>query len=378
MAARASSKRDYYDVLGVGRDADDQDLKRAFRRLALRYHPDKNPQDRSAEDRFKELNEAYAVLSDEGKRAAYDRFGHRAFGAVDDRAWNAAAAGFGGSVSEVFEGLFSDLMGRRQKRAAGRDLRYTLEIDFQEAAFGTEKAIRFPTRRDCDRCAGTGARSSSGVRTCGTCGGKGELRAPQGVFTRGKSCGTCHGSGHVVVDPCSVCQGSGLLQIEREFRVKIPPGSADGAVRRVPREGEPGRFGGAPGDLHVIVRVAEHPLFTRDGHDVVCEVPISFAQAALGTQVDVPTLDGKVRMRVPVGTQSGRTFRLRGKGIPRAIGEGAPRGDQHVRIVIETPTHLTARQRELLEEFAKESGNTGASHPRKRTFLSKVKELFEG
>jgi molecular chaperone DnaJ len=375
MAARASSKRDYYDVLGVGRGAADPDLKKAFRRLALRYHPDKNPGDRSAEDRFKEINEAYAILSDQEKRAAYDRYGHRAFGHGDDGAWD--AAGFGGSVSEVVEGLWGDLMGRRQKRAPGRDLRYTLEISFAEAAFGTEKAIRFPTRRDCDRCRGTGARSGSGLGVCKTCGGKGELRAEGGVFARGKTCGACHGAGKVVLDPCASCQGSGLLAIEREFRVKVPAGSADGAVRRVPREGEPGRFGGSPGDLQVIVRVLDHPLLGRDGHDVVCEVPVTFAQAALGTQVDVPTLDGKVRMRVPAGTQSGRTFRLRGKGIPRAAFEGAPRGDQHVKIVVETPTALTARQRTLLEELSKESGDKGTSHPRKRSFLSKVKELFE-
>jgi molecular chaperone DnaJ len=367
--ATASRKRDYYDVLGVGRDATDAEIKRAFRQLALKYHPDKAPDDRAAEERFKEANEAYAVLSDGDKRAAYDRFGHAAFGP--------GGAGPGGpfpqSVSEVFEGLFAQF-GRR-KKAPGRDLRYTLEISFDEAAFGVSKLIRFPTRKECPACQGSGARThATSTRPCSACGGKGEVRVQQGLFTVPRACSSCGGTGKLVVDPCPKCEGAGLVRIEREFQVKIPPGTEDGAVRRVPREGEPGRAGGAPGDLQVLVRVRPHPLFTRKGHDILCDVPLSFPQAALGTHVEVPTLDGKVKMRVPEGTQSGRTFRLRGKGIPKA--DGKARGDQHVRILVETPTNLSPRQRELLEELAHESGES-LGHPRKKNFLDKVRALFD-
>jgi molecular chaperone DnaJ len=368
----AVHKRDYYEVLDVGRDATDGEIKKAFRQLALKFHPDKNPADRVAEERFKEANEAYAVLSDPDKRAAYDRFGHAAFGAPN-------ATGAPPSVSEVFEGFF-DLFGKRRK-AGGRDLRYTLEVSFEEAAFGVTRPIRFPTRKECGSCGGTGGRNgAAGTRGCQACGGRGDVKIKQGLFTLPRTCTACGGTGRVVVDACPGCEGSGLQRIEREFEVTIPPGTSDGAVRRIPREGEPGRGGGAPGDLHVLVRVKEHPLFTRKDHDVICEIPVSFTQAALGAQVEVPTLDGKVKMRVPEGTQSGRLFRLRGKGIPRAAQKGAPRGDQHVRIVVETPTSLTPRQRELLEELGHESelgGEKAVGYPRKRTFLDKVRELFD-
>jgi molecular chaperone DnaJ len=367
-----AEKRDYYLVLGVEKGASDGELKRAFRKLALQFHPDQNPGDRQAEERFKELNEAYAVLSDPDKRAAYDRFGHAAFGAPGS--W-APAAGFQG-VGDVIEGLFGDLFGRKSKRSAGRDLRYTLEVSFAEAAFGAEKSIRFPTRKDCRACEGTGARTKNAIQPCGVCGGRGEIKVKQGLFTLGKTCGPCEGTGKVVTDPCKSCEGAGLVRIEREFMVKVPPASEDGAVRLIAREGEPGRHGGPPGDLHVVVRVKPHPLFSRQGFDVVCEVPVSFPQAALGAQVEVPTLDGKVKMRVPPGTQSGKLFRLRGKGIPRGGGPDGARGDQHVRIVIETPTNVTPRQKELLEQLAKESGET-VGHPRKKTFLDKVRELFD-
>jgi molecular chaperone DnaJ len=368
----AVSKRDYYEVLDVGRDATDGEIKKAFRRLAIKYHPDKNPTDRVAEERFKEASEAYNILSDADKRAAYDRFGHAAFGAP-------GSAGAPPSVGEVFEGIF-DLFGRRRK-VGGRDLRYTLEVSFQEAAFGAARKIRFPTRRDCSACGGHGGKNGvAGTRACLACAGRGEVKIKQGLFTLPRTCSACAGSGRVVTDPCLACEGSGLERIEREFEVTIPAGTEDGAVRRMPREGEPGRGGGAPGDLHVLVRVKEHPLFVRKGFDVVCEIPVSFTQAALGAQVEVPTLDGKVKMRVPEGTQSGRLFRLRGKGIPRQATKGAPRGDQHVRIVVETPTNLSPRQRQLLEDLAQEAergGDAAVAYPRKRTFLDKVRELFD-
>jgi molecular chaperone DnaJ len=372
--AQVAQKRDFYDVLDVARDATDAEIKKAFRKLAIKYHPDKNPSDRVAEDRFKEANEAYAILSDPDKRAAYDRFGHAAFGAP-----GAAAAAAPQTVSEVFEGLF-DLFGQRRQRRGGRDLRYTLEIGFEEAAFGVTRTIRFPTRKECAPCQGLGGRNGvAGTRPCGACGGRGEVRVKQGLFTVPRGCTACAGTGKAVVDPCPQCEGAGMVRIEREFEVSLPAGTEDGAVKRIPREGEPGRGGGPAGDLHVLVRVKPHPLFERRGHDVLCEIPVSFTQAALGAQVDVPTLDGKVKMRVPEGTQSGRLFRLRGKGIPRGPAKNGPRGDQHVRIVVETPTSLTARQRHLLEELARESGDeTAIGYPRKRSFLDKVRELFEG
>ncbi len=298
-------KRDYYEVLGVERDADDSELKRAFRELARRYHPDVNPGDDVSEDRFKEANEAYAVLSDARARARYDRYG---FAGVSDS--SESSAGFG-SVVDIFDDLVGDLLRRRKQKRRGRDLRYTLEVSFEEAAFGCEKTIRIPNKG--------------------------------------------HG--------------------EREFTVTIPPGTKEGTVRRLRGEGERGEGSGAPGDLHVIVRIGEHPVFTRDGHDVWCEVPISFPQAALGAAISVPTLDGSVRMRIPEGTQSGRVFRMRGKGIPRAAGKSAPRGDQFVRAVVETPTQLTARQQELLRAFAEETGDLGA-HPQTRGFLDKLRSLI--
>lgn len=308
-----AQRRDYYEVLGVDRDASDADIKRAFREKARMYHPDINPDNAGAEDRFKEINEAYAVLSDTRTRSRYDRYGFSAVGSLERE----EASGGIGAVVEAVDEILTDIWRRRRQRRRGRDLRYTLEVSFEEAAFGCKKTIRIPdTRPD------------------GEAGG------------------------------------------ERVFTVTIPPGTRQGAVKMIRGEGEPGRSGGQPGDLHVIVRVREHPVFRREGHDVWCDVPVSFPQAALGAVVEVPTLDGKVRMRVPEGTQSGRTFRLRDRGIPRSASRGAPRGDQMVRVVVETPTGLTARQRALLEDFARESGDELA-HPQKRSFLDKLKSLFE-
>lgn len=363
------AKRDYYEILGVGRDADAAELKRAYRELALRYHPDKNPGSREAEEQFKEVSEAYAVLSEPDKRARYDRVGH-------------AGAGGGfeefslGGFTDLFESLFGDLLGRqkgKRGKQSGRDLRYTLELSFTEAALGVEKTIRFPARRDCEACAGSGARGGpANLLTCAECGGRGEIKVQQGFFSLGKQCPACGGVGKVVKDPCPECKGAGLLDKEREYTVSIPPGIEDGAVRRVAGQGEPGRRGGPPGDLNVVVRVKPHPIFVREGQVVACEVPISLAEAAVGAVLEVPTLDGTVEMRVPAGTQTATVFRLRGRGMPVGL-KGSARGDQHVKVLVETPVAVSVRQKELLAEFATLASDEDT--PRRQEFRRRLREL---
>ena len=360
-------KRDYYEVLGVARDADAAELKRSYRELAMRFHPDKNPGMKDAEERFKEVSEAYAVLSEPEKRARYDRLGHAA---GPGPGFEAAM----GSFTDLFDSLFGDLLGRRGAKsggkAAGRDLRYTLEIDFVEGALGCKKTISVAAKGDCAECKGTGAHGGeAGQKACTSCGGRGEIKVQQGFFSVGKSCPTCAGAGKIIIEKCPACSGSGTVEREREYTVQIPAGTDDGNIRRVAGQGEPGRRGGAPGDLHVVVRVKPHPLFKREGGVIVCELPISFPQAALGTSLEVPTLEGRVEMRIPPGTQSGTVFRLRGKGIPGATG----RGDAHVRVLVETPSQLTPTQRDLLAAFA--AGDDGTT-PQRKSFQAKVKELF--
>jgi molecular chaperone DnaJ len=337
-------KRDYYEVLGIGRDADAATIKRAYRELALKYHPDQNPNNPAAETKFKEVSEAYTVLSDPDKRSRYDR---RGFDGVE---------GLGvdiGAFTDLFENLFGDLFGRKKPKQAGRDLRYTLEVDFVEAALGTDKTIEFPARGDCADCAGSGAKGGpANLRTCSNCQGKGEIKVQQGFFGLSKKCPSCNGDGKLVSEPCPTCKGTGLQEKMRQFKVAIPPGTEDGAIRRVPGQGEPGRRGGQPGDLNVTVRVRPHPFFRREGDLVVCEVPITFSQAALGATIGVPTLDGKVDMKIPAGTQSGTMFRLKQKGIQK----GQNRGDMHVRIRLETPVALTDDQRGLLVELQQKLG----------------------
>jgi molecular chaperone DnaJ len=366
-------KRDYYEVLGVGREATDPELKTAYRKLAHQYHPDKNPGDKTAEERFKEVSEAYAVLSDPEKRVRYDRFGHQN--------GQSPFEGFGGpfgaaGVSDIFGDIFSEMFGggpRRRARPRGADLRYHLEVAFEDAAFGTTARIRIPRPRRCDVCKGSGAKPGTGPRTCPTCGGAGEVRVTQGFFSIARTCSHCGGSGRVIVDRCAGCGGAGHVREEATVEVKVPAGVDTGTRLKLQGEGEPAPVpGGESGDLYVVVQVKEHPIFRREDTEVVCEMPISFTQAALGTHIDVPTLDGPVRMKVPAGTQSGKVLRLRGKGIPALGGSG--RGDQHVRVVVETPTHLTKEQRELLERFAALSGEE--TNPRTRGFWETVASLL--
>jgi molecular chaperone DnaJ len=368
-------KRDYYEVLGVGREANEQELKSAYRKLAHQFHPDKAPGDKTAEDRFKEASEAYEVLSDPEKRARYDRFGHT-------NGQNPFEGGFpfggaaGASINDIFGDIFGEMFGggrRPRSRPRGSDLRYHLELSFEEAAFGTTARIQIPRPRRCEACKGSGAKAGTQPRTCPTCGGAGEVRLTQGFFSIARTCHHCGGSGRVIVEKCPECGGAGMQREEATVEVKVPAGVDTGTRLKLAGEGEPApQPGAAPGDLYVVVQVREHPIFHREETEVICEMPISFAQAALGAHVDVPTLDGPVAMKIPAGTQSGKVFRLRGKGIPSLGGSG--RGDQHVRVLVETPTHLTKEQKEILERFAALSGEK--THPQGRSFWDKVGELI--
>ena len=369
-----ASKADYYELLGVSRDIGAEELKKTYRKAALRYHPDRNPGDKAAEEKFKDLSEAYQVLSDPEKRSQYDRFGHAAF--------EQGAGGFGGGFdfsSTNFEDIFGDIFGdffggggRAGRQARGQDLAYSLEVSFEEAAFGTEKTVSIPRRVTCAPCQGTGAKPGTRPQTCGTCRGSGQMRFQQGFFTVARTCNRCGGQGSVVTDPCAECQGAGAVRKTSSLQIKIPGGVDSGSRLKLRGEGEAGPVGGIAGDLYVTIQVGEHPLFERHHNEVICELPISFPQAALGADIEAPTLEGKIKMKVPAGTQSGSVFRLRGKGIVDLRGGG--RGDQLVRIVVETPTDLGTKQKELLEEFAQLNG--GEVHPISKGFFDKVKELF--
>jgi molecular chaperone DnaJ len=366
-------KRDYYDVLGVSRLASDEELKKAYRKLALRYHPDKNPGDREAEERFKEIGEAYAILCDVGRRAQYDRFGHAAFeqgglGGFD------FSAGFEDILGDLFGDFFGTGRGRggRTRSRRGQDLQYQLELSFEEAAHGCEKTLSIPRLTACATCGATGAKPGTKPTVCSQCRGSGQIRFQQGFFAIAKTCGTCAGQGTVISSPCADCEGAGARRRTHTLNVRVPAGVDSGSRLKLRGEGETGGNGGHPGDLYVLIRVAPHPIFTRDGVDVVCEVPVSVVQAALGTKLEIPTLDGPRKLDVPPGTQSGHLFRLRGLGVPDLNGYG--RGDQVVRLTVETPRKLSVRQRELLEEFARISGEE--VHPMSKSFLEKVKSLL--
>lgn len=369
------AKRDYYDVLGVQRGASDTDLKSAYRKLAMKHHPDRNPGDKHCEHQFKEINEAYEVLKDADKRAAYDRFGHAAF----EQGMGGAGPGFGADFATTFADIFDDFfgMGRRGGRSGGRergaDLRYNMEITLEEAYHGKAAQVRIPTSVTCETCSGTGAKSGTKPKTCPTCAGHGKVRHAQGFFTLERTCLTCQGRGQVIEDPCPACSGAGRVTRERTLSVNIPPGVEDGTRIRLAGEGEAGVRGGPAGDLYIFLSLASHELFQRDGADLHCRVPISMVTATLGGEFEVPTMDGgKTRVKVPEGTHSGKRFRLAGKGMP--VLRSKQMGDMYVQAVVETPQRLTKRQRELLVEFEKLSSTD--TQPEATGFFGRVKEFF--
>jgi molecular chaperone DnaJ len=377
------AKRDYYEILGVQRNCGEQELKSAFRRLAKDYHPDRNPGDTAAEQKFKEVNEAYEVLKDPQKKAAYDQFGHAAFD--QNGGGRGGAGGFGpdfaASMSDIFDDLFGDFMGQRRGghdrsgRERGADLRYNLEITLAEAFAGKTAQLRIPTSVGCEACAGSGAKAGTKPITCATCAGHGKVRASQGFFTIERTCPTCHGRGEMIQDPCPTCVGSGRVSKEKTLSVNIPAGVEDGTRIRLAGEGEAGLRGGSTGDLYIFLSIKPHSFFQRDGSDIFCKVPISMVTAALGGQVDVPTVDGAMtRVKVPEGTESGKQFRLKGKGMP--VLRSKVTGDMYIQVEVETPKNLTRKQRELLEEFEKASHNE--TNPESHGFFSRVKEFFEG
>lgn len=382
-----AAKRDYYEVLGIGKDADEAEIKKAYRKLAVKYHPDKNPGDKTAEEKFKELGEAYEVLGHPEKRAAYDRYGHRAF----EPGGGFGGGGFGGGAHvdpfeifrEVFggSGIFDEFFGGggggarggRDSTRRGSDLRYDMELTFEEAVFGCEKEIRVRKAVACGDCGGSGAAPGSRKVGCPTCAGSGHVRASVGGFiSMLQTCPRCQGSGQMVDKPCGKCGGSGRAEQATVVKLRVPPGVDTGTRLRSAGEGEAGVRGGEPGDLYVVLHVQEHPVFKRDGQDLFCEVPIPFTTAALGGEVRVPTLAGPATIRIPAGTQGGKVLRLRGKGIPSLRGAGV--GDLHVGLAVEVPTRLTKEQRRLLEDFAKASG--GDTYPQQASFFEKAKRFF--
>ena len=372
------AKEDFYETLGVARSANAEDIKRAYRKLAMQYHPDRNPGDKSAEQKFKDISEAYDVLKDEQKRAAYDRFGHAAFEQGGGR--GPGDFGFSGGFADIFDEMFGEFMGggRRggqQAQSRGSDLRYNLEITLEEAFRGRQTTIRVPTLVACDQCQGSGAAAGSKPVGCPTCHGRGRVRAQQGFFTIERTCPACHGAGRVIDSPCKSCGGQGRVRREKTLSVNIPPGVEDGTRIRLAGEGEVGLRGATAGDLYIFVTVTPHRLFQRDGANVYCRVPIPITTAALGGMLEVPTVDGsRARITVPPGTQSGHQFRLKAKGM--TVLRSPARGDMFIQAIVETPVNLTKRQQELLREFEKE-GEHGRTHPQSEGFFARVKEFFE-
>ena len=374
------AKRDYYEVLGVNRDASEEDIKKAYRKLAMKWHPDRNPDNPKSEEHFKEAKLAYEILSDAKKRGAYDQFGHAG---VDPSAMAGAGAGAGFSgFGDVFSDIFGEIFGGggrtgRSSVFRGADLRYNLEIALEQAAKGFETRIRIPTMAECATCHGSGAKPGTQPQTCTTCRGAGQVRVSQGPFSIAQTCPRCHGTGKMIPNPCASCGGAGRVKHQKTLQVRIPSGVDEGDRVRLTGEGEPGVNGGPPGDLYVQVHIKPHPMFQRDHDDLHCEMPVSFTTAALGGDIDIPTLDGSARIRVPAESQSGKTFRLRGKGI-KGVRSDYP-GDLFCHVVVETPVNLTERQKELLREFETISQGDAARHnPRSKGWFDKVKEFFEG
>src|SRR5437868_2573823 len=372
----ATKKRDYYEVLGVNRDSSGEEIKKSYRKLAMKHHPDRNPGNKDAEERFKEAKEAYEILTDAEKRRAYDAYGHA--GVHPNMGMGAEAAGFGG-FAEAFGDIFSDIFGAQGRGRAsvfrGADLRYNLEISLEQAARGTETKIRIPTMETCETCKGSGAKPGTSPKTCETCHGSGQVRLSQGFFSIQQTCPTCHGSGKVIADPCATCRGAGRVKKHKTLAVKIPAGVDEGDRIRLSGEGEAGVNGGPPGDLYVVIHQKEHGVFQRDGDDLHCEMPISFTLAALGGDIEIPTLDGSAKIKIPPETQTGQVFRLRGKGI-KGVRSSYP-GDLLCEVVVETPVRLNDAQKELLRQLEEINKMDGPRHnPRAKSFMDKVREFF--
>lgn len=374
------AKADFYDTLGVSRTATDAELKSAFRKLAMQYHPDRNPGDAAAEQKFKDINEAYQCLSDGQKRAAYDRFGHAAFENGGGMGGGGMGDGFASSMADIFDDLFGDMMGggrrgRSNGRERGLDLRYNLEITLEDAFKGKTATIKVPSLMTCEACTGSGAKAGSKPKPCGTCGGAGRVRAQQGFFAIERTCPTCQGRGEMIDNPCDSCRGAGRVTKERSLSVNIPPGVEDGTRIRLASEGEAGLRGGPAGDLYIFLSMQAHPFFQRDGADLFCRVPISMVQAALGGEFTVHTVDGsEAKVKIPEGTQSGKQFKLKGKGMP--VLRTRDFGDLYIQANVETPQNLTKRQRELLAEFESESSNK--THPESSGFFTRMKDFLTG
>ncbi|HDS4100748.1 TPA: molecular chaperone DnaJ [Proteus mirabilis] len=373
------AKRDFYEVLGLSKTADEKEIKRAYKRLAMKYHPDRNQGDKDSESKFKEIKEAYEVLSDPQKRAAYDQYGHAAF--EQGGFGGQGGGGFGGAdFSDIFGDVFGDIFGggRRQQRAArGSDLQYNMDLTLEEAVRGITKEIRIPTLETCDKCHGSGAKEGTSAETCSTCHGAGQVHLRQGFFTVQQPCPTCHGRGKVIKEPCSKCHGDGRVERYKTLSVKIPAGVDTGDRIRLSGEGEAGEQGAPAGDLYVQVHVRQHHIFERDGNNLYCEVPINFAVAALGGEIEVPTLDGRVKLKIPAETQTGKMFRMKGKGVKSVRSHGV--GDLMCRVVVETPVKLNEKQKQLMEQLGESFGGKGGGKntPRSKSFLDGVKKFFD-
>ena len=374
------AKRDFYDILGVNRDASDEEIKKAYRKLAMKHHPDRNPDNAKSEEHFKEAKEAYEILSDGQKRAAYDQYGHAG---VDPQAGMGGFGGGAGGFSDAFGGIFDEIFGGASRSGGGgranvyrgADLRYNLEITLEQAAFGTETKIRIPTMEACEPCKGSGAKAGTQPKTCPTCQGSGQVRLQQGFFSIQQTCPKCHGTGRFIADPCGSCQGAGRVKQHKTLAVKIPAGVDEGDRIRLSGEGEHGVNGGPSGDLYVQIHLKAHTVFQREQNDLHCEMPISFTTAALGGEIDIPTLDGVAQIKIPSETQSGKIFRLRGKGI-KGVRSHA-HGDLLCHVVVETPVNLTDRQKELLRELEESSSSDSARHnPRAKSWMDRVREFF--